>query len=66
MAETLDIIANTKDVQMLFNYMPNQLEDVKAIYDLCAKSTQEKINLNFYANSLRDFIALQSQCDALI
>jgi len=66
MAETLDIIANTKDVQMLFNYMPNQLEDVKSIYDLCTKETQSKINLAFYAKSLRDFIALQSQCDALI
>jgi heptosyltransferase-2 len=66
MAETIDIIANTKDVQMLFNYMPNQLEDVKAIYDLCTKETQAKINLAFYAKNLRDFIALQSQCDALI
>ena len=66
MAETLDIIANANDVQMLFNYMPNQLEEVKAIYDLCAKETQDKINLDFYAKSLRDFIALQSQCDALI
>jgi heptosyltransferase-2 len=66
MAETLDIIANTKDVQMLFNYMPNQLEDVKDIYDLCTKETQAKINLAFYAKNLRDFIALQSQCDALI
>jgi heptosyltransferase-2 len=66
MAETLDIITNSKDVQLLFNYMPNQFEEVKAIYDLCAKSTQVKIKLDFYAKSLRDFIALQSQCDALI
>ena len=66
MAETLDIIASTKDVQMLFNYMPNQFEEVKAIYNLCTKATQDKINLDFYAKSLRDFIALQSQCDALI
>ena len=66
MAETLDIIANTKDVQMLFNYMPKQFDEVKAIYDLCLPTTQAKINLEFYAKSLRDFIALQSQCDSLI
>jgi heptosyltransferase-2 len=66
MAETLDMIANTKDVQMVFNYMPNQLEEVKAIYNLCANASQEKINLNFYAKSLRDFIAVVSQCDALV
>ena len=66
MAETLDLITNTKDVQLLFNYMPNQLEEVKAIYDWCTETTQHKINLDFYAKGLRDFIALQSQCDALI
>lgn len=66
MAETLHLITNTKDVQLLFNYMPNQLEEVRAIYDLCSPATKAKINLDFYAKSLRDFIALQSQCDALI
>lgn len=66
MSETLDVIANTKDVQLIFNYIPNQFEEVKAIYDLCLPETQAKIKLSFYAKSLRDFIALLSQCDALI
>jgi len=66
MAETLNIIAATKEVQMLFNYIPDQYEEVKAIYDLCAQQTQSKINLNFYGKSLRDFIALVAQCDGLI
>ena len=66
MAETLDIIAKEKDIQIVFNYIPNQFEDVKAIYDLSLKTTQKKINLNFYAKSLRDFVGLLSQCDALI
>jgi heptosyltransferase-2 len=66
MAETLDIIANEKDVQLLFNYMPKQFDEVKTIYDLCLPTTQAKINLDFYAKSLRDFIGLQSQCDTLI
>lgn len=66
MSKTLDVIANTKDVQIIFNYIPNQFEEVKAIYDLCLPETQAKINLSFYAKSLRDFIALLSLCDALI
>ncbi|WP_333877020.1 glycosyltransferase family 9 protein [Flavobacterium sp.] len=66
MAETLDFIAQNKDAQLLFNYIPNQLEEVKAIYDLCLPETQAKINLPFYAKSLRDFLALLSQCDGLI
>jgi heptosyltransferase-2 len=66
MAATLDVIANTGELQLLFNYMPNQYHDVKAIYDLCLPETQAKINLSFYAKSLRGFIALLSQCDCLI
>lgn len=66
MAETLDFIADRKDAQILFNYIPNQLEEVKAIYDLCQPETKAKINLQFYAKNLRDFIVLLSQCDALI
>lgn len=66
MAETLDFIVKNKEAQLLFNYVPNQFEQVKQIYDLCLPETQAKINLSYYAESLRDFIALLSQCDALI
>ena len=66
MAATLDVIANTRQVELIFNYTPNQYDDVKAIYDLCLPVTQARINLSFYAKSLRDFIALLSQCDCLI
>jgi heptosyltransferase-2 len=66
MAKTLDCIANTGDAQLLFNYIPNQFEEVKAIYNLCLPQTQAKINLSFYAKSLREFIALLSHCDCLI
>ena len=67
MAETLDSIAKDNDkIQILFNYIPNQFDEVKAIYDLCSSSSQAKINLEFYTKSLRDFIGLLSQCDALI
>ena len=66
MAATLDVIANTRQVQLIFNYTPNQYDDVKAIYDLCLPVTQARINLSFYAKSLRDFISLLSQCDCLI
>lgn len=66
MSETLDLIAESNDIQLLFNYIPNQLDDVKTIYDLCLPKTQAKINIDFYAKNLRDFLGLLSQCDALI
>lgn len=65
MAEVLDIIAK-KNVLILFNYIPSQLHEVKKIYDLCMQTTKNKIKLDFYANSLRDFIGILSQCTVLI
>lgn len=66
MAETLDIIAERRDVQLLFNFMPNQEEEAKVIYNLCKSETQQKIVFDFYTKSLRAFLAVLSQCDALI
>lgn len=66
MAETLDIIAETSNVQLLFNFMPNQEAEAKAIFDLCKPETQAKIILDFYTKSLRSFLAVLSQCNALI
>lgn len=66
MAETLDAIAKENHLQLLFNFMPNQEAEAKAIYDLCMPETQQKIVFDFYTKGLRDFLAVLSQCDALI
>ena len=65
MAQTLDFIAQ-ENVQLLFNFMPNQDQEAKAIYDLCKPETQQKIIFDFYTKGLRTFLAVLSQCDALI
>ena len=65
MAKIIDVIAES-DVQLLFNFMPNQEHEAKAIYNLCKPETQQKIIFDFYATSLREFLAILSQCDALI
>lgn len=66
MANALNIIAKDNNVALVFNYMPNQQEDAKAIYDLCDANTQSKIVFDFYVKGLRGFIAVLSQCDALV
>jgi heptosyltransferase-2 len=66
MAETLDTIAQSGNVQLLFNFMPNQENEAKAIFELCQQETQDKIMFDFYTKSLREFLAVLSQCDALI
>lgn len=66
MAEVLNNIASTADVQLVFNYMPNQQEEAKAIFDLCDANAQSKIVFDFYVKGLRGFLAVLSQCDALV
>lgn len=66
MAKVLDTICESCDVKILFNYIPSQKEEAIQIYDLCSSETQKRIEINFYADSLRDFIGILSQCDILI
>ena len=66
MAETLDHIAHEGKLQLLFNFMPNQEEEARAIYNLCQPETQQKIVFDFYTKGLRTFLAVLSQCDAMI
>lgn len=66
MAEVLDFICSRTDAKLLFNYIPNQKKEVLAIYEKCKKETQTRIAIDFYAESLRGFLAVLSQCTALI
>ncbi|GGW66229.1 heptosyltransferase-2 [Winogradskyella epiphytica] len=66
MAKLLDFIAKETKASLLFNYIPNQKEDALKLYNLCNQYTQEKIYFELYATSLRGFLGLLSQCDALI
>lgn len=66
MAEILNYIAEYEPIQILLNYIPNQIEDVNAIFNLCKPETQKQIVLNFYAKSLREFLAVTSHCQAVI
>jgi heptosyltransferase-2 len=67
MAEVIDLIVNEqKDYQILFNYIPKQERDAKAIYDLCNKDSQNHIYFNVFGKSLREFLALTHFCKALI
>jgi len=66
MAELLDYAVQTTDANLLFNYIPKQKEEAQKIFDLCKPETQKRIYFDLYANDLRSFLGLLSQCDALI
>ena len=44
----------------------DQQEEAKAIFELCNKETQTKIIFDFYVKGLREFLAVLSQCNALV
>ncbi|WP_228851005.1 glycosyltransferase family 9 protein [Aegicerativicinus sediminis] len=67
MAEVLnDLVRIRPDFQIVFNYIPSQLQQAQELYNLCKKETQEKIYIELYCNSLRHFISVLTQCRAII
>jgi heptosyltransferase-2 len=66
MAVLLDEVAANSNAQLLFNYIPKQKDKATEIYNLCKPETQQRILFDLYTKGLREFIAVLSQCDALI
>ncbi|MBJ7879343.1 glycosyltransferase family 9 protein [Gelidibacter salicanalis] len=66
MAEVIDTIVAQTQGQVLFNYIPKQINEAKAIYDLCKKETQNQIYFDVYGENLRMFLAITKHCTALI
>ncbi len=66
MAKVLDLIVANTNAQLIFNYLPKQQEQAKEIYNYCTAETQQKILFDLYVRGLREFMAVLSQCDALI
>lgn len=66
MAKVVDFIADSQDVNILFNYFPKQMEDAKIVFNACKSSTQEKIYFDLLGNDLRSFIAIMNNCDLII
>ncbi len=67
MAKVIDLIAEQKpESQILFNYIPKQENDAKAIFNLCKEETKAHIFFDIFGNSLREFMSITSHCTALI
>lgn len=66
MARLLDFIVEKTRAQLLFNYIPKQAREAEEILKLCTPETQKNIFFEIFGNSLREFMAITSHCDALI
>jgi heptosyltransferase II len=66
MAQVLDFVVEKTGAQLLFNYIPKQVEEAARLYDLCNPETQKQIFFDIFGTSLRDFMSITSHCDALL
>ncbi len=66
MAKIIDFIVLLTQGNIIFNYIPNQIRDAKAIYDLTHPTTQKHIHFDVFGKTLRAFIGILSHCTMLI
>lgn len=66
MAKVIDTTVAETNATVLFNYIPKQEKDAKAIFELCKATTKTHIKFHVFGKSLRAFMALLNECDAII
>ncbi|MGC1471239.1 MAG: glycosyltransferase family 9 protein [Psychroserpens sp.] len=66
MAKVIDAIVDETNAQILFNYIPNQIDEAQTIYNFCKAETKNNIYFDVFGKSLRDFLAITYHCTALI
>ena len=66
MAKLIDVIVEETDAQILFNYIPNQIDEAKIVYNFCSSETKKHIHFDVFGKNLREFLAITNHCTALI
>tara|TARA_B110000503_G_scaffold138271_1_gene224158 strand:+ start:638 stop:1702 length:1065 start_codon:yes stop_codon:yes gene_type:complete len=66
MAHLIDSIIDTCDVNILFNYIPNQKKQALEVFSYCSTKTQKNIYIDIIGNSIREFIAIMNRCDCIV
>lgn len=60
----IDYITSNYDINVLFNYAPDQKEDALNIYNQC--QNKDNIIIDLYEDSIRGFITLMNKCELLV
>ncbi|WP_435412506.1 glycosyltransferase family 9 protein [Psychroserpens mesophilus] len=66
MAKVIDFVVAKTKAQILFNYMPKQVDEAKTVYNFCNSETRKHIFFDVFGNGLRAFLAITHHCTALI
>jgi len=66
MRKLVDYIGENYNVNMLFNYLPNQKEDALNIYKSLSPISKSKVYYDVIGDDLRSFITIVNACDLII
>lgn len=66
MAKVIDFIVTQTKGQILFNYIPIQIDEAKTVYNFCTSETKKHIFFDVFGKSLREFLAITYHCTAMI
>lgn len=66
MAKVIDFIVSQTNGQILFNYIPKQIDEAKTVYNFCASETRQHIYFDVFGKGLREFLAITHHCTAMI
>lgn len=66
MSEVVDFVSTKMNANILFNYIPNQLELAQKVYDHCKEESKKNIFFNLLGKNLREFIIIMDSCDFII
>jgi len=65
MAHLLNEISENTDAHLILNYMPSQQEKIDQLLEYCNDLTRSRIINNLRPESLREFMAICSQCNLI-
>lgn len=66
MSQVVDFVSTKMDANILFNYIPSQLELAQKVYDNCLEKTKKNIFFDLLGKDLREFIIIMDSCDFII
>lgn len=66
MAKVIDFIVSQTNGQILFNYIPKQVDEAKTVYNFCSSETRQHIFFDVFGKGLREFLAITHHCTAMI
>ena len=66
MAKMVNHIGENYNVNILFNYFPNQKDQALEVYNQLTESTKSKVYFDLLGDDLRSFIAIANECDLIV